>query len=114
MQKRKRKPTAAEIAKAEAERKANESRVRAAKRVAGEIGLDLVVLEYGNKVGQTIRRADVWAIHCRGVEVGHWVPATERYRVGPEYGGPAPFAEVVGRLAEIHLGNEQRELRKTA
>lgn len=111
MTKRKRKPTRAGLAKAEAERLANESRIREAKRVAGGHGLDLVVLEYGDRCSG---RTDVWAIHCRGVEVGHWVPGTQRYRIDREYGGPLPFAEVCGRLAELHLGNERDQLRKTA
>lgn len=111
---RKRKPTPTELAKADAERRANELRVRGAKRTADRHGLDLIVLEYGDTKDAVLRRADVWTIHCRGAEVGHWVPATRRYRVGNEYGGPAPFAEVCGRLARVHLGNEQTLLRKSA
>lgn len=79
--------------------------VRDSKRIAAANGLRLTVAEYGDSVDRT----DVWYLFRKGREVGHWVPATERYRIGNEYGGPLAFALVCERLAGTQSGNALRK-----
>lgn len=68
-----------------------------ARRVVAARGLAIVVWPYGQKPGD----GDVWAIHFRGREVGHWVPATACFRIGDRYGGPAAFREACDELTAL-------------